>query len=147
MSELVSSRGVRGLAGGQWGQLTYPRLEVVGAPPTQLWTVSVVNFYLCLFLNVILGLSPKNSRKIREVVVLGRGYLGPRETFTPAPNFKVVPAPLTVHDHSDLIMRSKCQGRRREVLIGETDSDTQTYLPQNFVSPGFRLNFGKFWKM
>ena len=25
---------------------------------------------------------------------MGRGYLGPRESFAPPPNFKVVPAPL-----------------------------------------------------
>ena len=51
---------------------TFPHnFEAVGAPgaapPPQLWTVIVVNFYFCLFLHVNLGLSQKIVVKIRGV--------------------------------------------------------------------------------
>ena len=43
---------------------------------------------MSFFFVVKLGLSQKIVGHIRGVLVLGRGYLGPQETFAP-PNFKV----------------------------------------------------------
>ena len=67
-----------------------------GALPLQLWTIDVVHFYFCLFLHVTLCPSQKVVGEIRGVFLfLGRGYLGPRETFPPPPpNFKIVLGPL-----------------------------------------------------
>ena len=59
-----------------------------GAPPLQLWTVDAVHFYFCLFLHVHLGHSQKIMGEIREFLVLGRGYLEPRETFPPPPQLQ-----------------------------------------------------------
>ena len=50
-------RGSRG-PGGQWGQLA-PQLESFGSVDPQLWTVEVVHFYFCLFLDLNLGPSQK----------------------------------------------------------------------------------------
>ena len=64
--------------------------EAVGAlPPNFELSISFIFFHLNL------GLSPKIVDKIREFLILGRSYLGPRETFAP-PNFKVVPSPLRI---------------------------------------------------
>ena len=70
----------------------------------KLWGRCPLNFWLlmssilfCLFLRVNLGPYQKIVGQIRGVLVLGRGYLGPRETFAlppPPPQFKIVPASL-----------------------------------------------------
>ena len=65
-----------------------------GAPPLQLWTVDVAHFLFCLFLHVNLPPQKKIVGEIRVFLVLGRGDLGPRETFAPPPNFKIVLGPL-----------------------------------------------------
>ena len=69
-------------------------LEAVEAPPPQLWIVIVVHFYFCLFLHVNLGL-PENSgpNPGSFLLVLSRGYLGPRETFALPPTSKKFPCP------------------------------------------------------
>ena len=60
--------------------------------------------------------SPKKERaKSEEFLVLGRDYLGPRETFAPPPpNFKVVPVPLdrfsTEEDAPDLTVNQSPLG-------------------------------------
>ena len=53
------------------------------AHPT--WTVNVVHFYFCLVLHVSLGFSQKSRPNLGSSEVLGRDYLGPRETFAPPP--------------------------------------------------------------
>ena len=54
---------------------------------------SSVLFFCCFCMRTWVSLK-KNSGPNPGNLVLGRGYLGPRETFAPPPNFKVVPAPL-----------------------------------------------------
>ena len=50
-------------------------------PPPQLWTVDAVHLYFRLFLHLNLCLTKKLWTKSGEFLFLGRGYLGPRETF------------------------------------------------------------------
>ena len=66
------------------GETCPHNLEAV--PPPPILIVNVVHFHLVLFLHVNLGLSQKIVGQIRDFfLVLGRDYLGPRETFAPPP--------------------------------------------------------------
>ena len=88
-------RGNRG-GGGAVGAICPPNLEAAGAPPPNFGEDGQCKRLLFLGNHVNLGPSPKIMGKSGEFLVLGRGYLGPRETFAspPPPNFKEVPAPL-----------------------------------------------------
>ena len=73
--------------GGAVGATCPHNLEAVGEAPN-FW----LSMSLFFFFARELGSLPEKLVKSGELLFLGRGYLGPRETF--APNFKVVPVPL-----------------------------------------------------
>ena len=68
--------------GGKLPPLTWKRWKL-RPPPPPLWTVNFVHLYFGLFFVRDFVSPPKIVDEIRGVFILGKGYLGPPETFAP----------------------------------------------------------------
>ena len=86
-------RGNRG--GGVVGATCPTTLKLWGRCPPTLDSESRLFLFLLVFARELGSIPKNNEPNPGSFLVLGRGYLGPQETFAPPPpNFKVVSAPL-----------------------------------------------------
>ena len=71
------------------------QLRSCGCAAPNFGEEKVIILFLFVFARKLGPLPPKKNSGPNPIyfLVLGRVYTGPRETFAPPPNFKVVPAP------------------------------------------------------